>query len=280
MPSRTASVALPRLRPLASWPWGQRAAVKGVCTDIDDTLTEHGSIAPAALQALFDLKAAGLQVVAITGRPIGWCQRYICGEPQTPWPVDAVVAENGALAWNCQQQPPVKCYQQSAQERATNQRRMQAVAARVLRGVPGATLTPDSDGRETDLTFEHAEQGPPDAHRTQRILDLLHAEGMRTSVSSIHIHGCFGDFDKWQGARWIVQQLTGRDLQTELAQWVCIGDSGNDQPMFRHFQHSVGVANIARCAASLIDLPHYVAQAERGAGFAELAHALLQARQP
>jgi len=267
-----------RLRPLTEWPLAERAAIRGVLTDIDDTLSEHGQIAPAALQALFDLKAAGLQVIAITGRPIGLCWNYISGEQQKPWPVDAVVAENGALGWDCRHRPPVKCYQQTASERAENRRRMQAVAQRVLREVPGAALTGDGEWRETDLTFDHAELCTPDMTRTQRIVDILRAEGMQTSVSSIHIHGCFGDFDKWQGANWIVQLLGGEDLHTALSRWVCIGDSGNDQPMFQHFQHSVGVANIRSCAHNLEYLPRFITQAERGAGFAEMAQALLEAR--
>ena len=52
---------------------------------------------------------------------------------------------------------------------------------------------------------------------------------MQTTVSSIHIHGCFGDFNKWQGANWIVRELLGRDLAQELDRWVFVGDSGNDQ---------------------------------------------------
>jgi hydroxymethylpyrimidine pyrophosphatase-like HAD family hydrolase len=33
-----------------------------------------------------------------------------------------------------------------------------------------------------------------------------------------------------------------QDLKQELAQWVYVGDSTNDQVMFEHFTHSVGMA--------------------------------------
>ncbi len=133
----------------------------------------------------------------------------------------------------------------------------------------------DSAGRETDLAFDYAEfnQQPPED--VQRVLTLLQQAGMHTTVSSIHIHGCFGDFNKWQGANWIVRELLGRDLAQELDRWVFVGDSGNDQAMFEHFTHSVGVANIRDCAARLTHLPTYVAHGARGAGFAEVARALL-----
>ncbi|RYF54486.1 MAG: HAD family hydrolase, partial [Comamonadaceae bacterium] len=92
------------------------------------------------------------------------------------------------------------------------------------------------------------------------------------------IHGCFGDFDKWQGACWIVRELLNRDLLQELDCWVFVGDSGNDQPMFQNFVHSVGVANIAHVAPRLTHLPQYITQGARGAGFAEVAQAILAAR--
>ena len=71
---------------------------------------------------------------------------------------------------------------------------------------------------------------------------------------------------------------TGRELDAELDQWAYVGDSTNDQVMFAHFPHSVGVANIARFVPQLRHLPRYVTRAERGQGFAEFAQALLEAR--
>ena len=76
---------------LDSWSVYERQRLTGVFTDIDDTLTTEGAIAPEALRALHDLKAAGLPVIAITGRPVGWSEPFAL-----VWPVDAIVAENGS----------------------------------------------------------------------------------------------------------------------------------------------------------------------------------------
>ena len=62
-------------------------------TDIDDTLTTEGAITPDALQALADLRDAGLPVIAVTGRPVGWSVPFALA-----WPLRAIVAENGAAA--------------------------------------------------------------------------------------------------------------------------------------------------------------------------------------
>lgn len=276
-----ATLQRPALQALHHWPLEERQQLRGVFTDIDDTLTSHGQITPDALQALYALKAAGLQVVAITGRPIGWCEVLANGDSAKglpAWPVDAVVAENGAVAWVGEPGARQKIYQQDASVRARNRARMRAIGERIAREVPGAQLTRDSQGRETDLAIDHAEFARLSPQQIAQVVALMQAEGMHTTVSSIHTHGCFGQFNKWQGALWIARELWGRSLVDELAHWVCVGDSGNDVAMFQHFVHSVGVANIRQVADTLPHLPRYVAHAERGAGFAEMAAAILGAR--
>jgi HAD superfamily hydrolase (TIGR01484 family) len=263
--------------PLAHWPLDARQRIRGVFTDIDDTLTTHGAITHDALQALHDLKAAGLAVIAITGRPVGWA------EPKArAWPVDAMVVENGAVALtfpllqaNYQLS---KRYQMPLETRHSNRLKMDAVAAQVLAALPQVQLSADHAGRETDLAFDHHEFAHLPPADIDAVVAMLQAAGMHTTVSSIHIHGCYGLFDKWRGATWIVRELWDRDLAAELDEWVFVGDSGNDQAMFEHFRHSVGVANIALAAPGMAHLPRYVATAERGAGFAQVARAVLAAR--
>ncbi len=285
---------------LDQWPAAAARAIHGVFTDIDDTLTTEGVITRDVIDAMASLRAAGVLVIPITGRPIGWCQPWMDAPPGAALPVDVMVAENGAVAFSragvggqaalagqgaTHAAGPsagggglVKLYQQDAATRQANQSLLPRIAARVMTEVPGVELSRDIAGRETDIAFDYAEfaRHPPEV--VDRVLQVLRDEGMRTTVSSIHIHGCFGDFDKWQGARWIVRQLLQRNLADELDRWVFVGDSGNDQPMFQHFIHSVGVANIAHVADRLTHLPRYITQQARGAGFCEVAQAILAAR--
>ena len=280
-PARVAERA--GMQALHSWPVAQRQRLLGVFTDIDDTLTTHGAITPDAWKALADLRAAGLQVFGITGRPIGWCEPLIKGDAAhglAPWPLDALVAENGTVAWVADEAGGGfrKIYQQDAATRAHNRSRIHTIGQRIEREVPGALLSRDSVGRETDLSIDHAEFARLSPEAMAQVLRIMQAEGLHTTVSSIHTHGCFGLFTKWTGATWLVQQLLGRSLQDELDRWVFVGDSGNDVAMFQHFMHSVGVAKIRRVADSLSHLPRYMAPSERGAGFAEVAAAILSAR--
>jgi len=273
--------------PLSQWPVEQRRNIIGVFTDIDDTLTTHGSVTSDALQALLDLKAAGLHVIPITGRPVGWAESFA----QT-WPIDSLVAENGGVAWvagkNVKNSAEIgikpsyllpkqlsKAYQNDALIRAENTAKMVKIAALVTSQLAGVEVSKDSAGRETDLAFDYNEFANLSPETVQQVVELLQSQGMQTTVSSIHIHGCFGHFDKWTGARWIVRELFQRDLAAELDRWVFVGDSGNDQAMFQHFTHSVGVANIRSFESQLTHLPQYIAPSERGAGFSEVVKMLL-----
>lgn len=273
---------------LTHWPLDARARTVGVLTDVDDTLTTDGAITPDALDALGALNAAGLHVIPITGRPVGWSAPFAA-----TWPVDAIVAENGAVALrrsaeifdkNClwtnqdKREQLSKIYQQDAATRAANYANMQQVLAQIEREVPGARRATDSPGRETDIAIDHSEF----THLPQDAIDhavrIMRDAGMNATVSSIHINGWFGAHNKLEGARWIVRELFGRNLDAEIDRWVYVGDSTNDQVMFEHFPHSVGVANIARFVPQLTHRPRFVTQGERGAGFAEVARAVLATR--
>lgn len=260
------------MRPLSDWSMAARRGIVGVLTDIDDTLTSEGAITDDALAAMGALRARGLHLIPITGRPVGWSEPFA-----RSWPVDAIVAENGSVALVRDAAQPSglrKLYQQSADERAANFVRMQQVAAQILREVPGATLAQDSAGRETDIAIDHSEFSLLPQSGIDAVVALMRAAGMQATVSSIHINGWYGAHNKWEGACWIVRELLGRDLARETDAWVYVGDSTNDQLMFERFSSSVGVANIARFEAQLVHKPCYVTAGERGAGFAEVARAL------
>jgi len=257
------------MRPLSDWRPPQ--GLKGVFTDIDDTLTTDGAITADALQALADLKAAGLHVVPITGRPVGWSEPFAA-----TWPVDAVVAENGAVGLQHTAAHGLrKFYQQDTATRSANFIRMQQVLALIEQAVPGARRSQDSSGRETDIAIDHSEFTHLPQSAIDEVVQLMQAEGMTATVSSIHINGWFGTHNKFTGARWIVRTLYGRELDAETERWVYVGDSTNDQVMFEHFAHSVGVANIRRFESQLTHPPRYITPSERGAGFAEMAQLLL-----
>ncbi|MET0520084.1 MAG: HAD-IIB family hydrolase [Burkholderiaceae bacterium] len=260
------------MQPLSLCPPPALRARRGVLTDIDDTLTADGRIAPEALRALADLRAAAVPVIAITGRPAGWSEPFALA-----WPVAAIVAENGAVmlrrAAGGQLQ---RDFTQDAPTRAANFARLQACAADILARVPGARLATDSAGRLTDIAIDHSEFAHLDAAQIEQCCALMREHGLQATVSSIHINGWIGSHSKWTAARWAVEAALGHDF--DPADWAYVGDSTNDQLMFERMPMSVGVANIERFLPQLRWRPAYVTRAARGQGFAELAAALLAAR--
>ena len=276
MTTMIGSVSAPHLDGCQSRPLhtAQLAGVLGVMTDIDDTLTADGRLDPPAAGALAALQAAGVPVIAITGRPQGWSEPFAL-----QWPLQAIVAENGAVALIPDGRGGLQIeYAQDAATRAANAVRLQAAAARVLREVPGARLATDSPGRVTDIAIDHSEFNHLDDAAIAQVVALLREDGLTATVSSIHVNGWFGTHTKLSAAHWMLQRLFGRDLAPELHRWVYVGDSTNDQAMFGAFPLSVGVANLMRFAPQLHTWPAFITQGERGAGFAEVARAVLAAR--
>ena len=242
--------------------------VRVVLFDVDDTLTTHGKLTAEAYGALEALRRAGLRSVAVTGRAAGFCE-YAA----RMWPVDAVVGENGGFWFRSIGGRVEREYREAAEVRARNRARYAAISQAILAAVPGCAIASDERFRETDFTIDYAEEVPtlpPDA--VQRIADLMRRESLHVAISSIHIHGWFGDYDKQITS----SALLARHLALDAASAVFVGDSPNDASMFAAFPKCVGVANVRNYAGRMTAEPRYVTQAAFGAGFAELIAHLLQ----
>jgi len=262
--------------PLSDFPVEARRAVRGVLCDIDDTLTTGGRLTADAYAAMERLERAGLQVVPITGRPGGWCDHIA-----RMWPVAAVVGENGAFSFRYDRDRRVmkRAFADDAATRAANRERLRAIAAEIVRAVPGCAVAADQHYRETDLAIDYCEDVerlPREA--VDRIVARMQARGLTAKVSSIHVNGWFGAYDKLAATRRLVREEFRADLDATRESYVFVGDSPNDAPMFEFFPHSIGVANIREFAGRLAHEPRYVTTAAGGAGFREVADFLLAAR--
>ena len=149
----------------------------------------------------------------------------------------------------------------------------------MLREVPGATLAHDSAGRVTDIAIDHSEFAQLDDAPIERVVALMRAEGLHATVSSIHVNGWIGEHDKLSGARWIVRAPVRPRPRRRAAS---AGSTSATRPTTRRCSATsrcrVGVANLRRFADRLHTWPAYITEGERGAGFAEVAQALLAAR--
>jgi HAD superfamily hydrolase (TIGR01484 family) len=248
----------------------------GVFFDIDDTFSTHGRIHVGAYQALWALKESGLRVVPITGRPAGWCDHIA-----RMWPVDGVVGENGALYfWFDEKERKLKKRFLDPEEvRSEKRGRLARIKEEILDSVPGSAVASDELYRETDLAIDYCEDVKPLGRKAvDRICEIFKRHGAKCKVSSIHVNGWFGDYDKLAMTKAFVRERWGLDADGNTERFLFCGDSPNDEPMFQYFPITAGVKNVLRFADRMEYLPSFVASREGGEGFAEIVETILRKR--
>jgi HAD superfamily hydrolase (TIGR01484 family) len=261
------------MQPIASLDPQLCKYVRCVVFDVDDTLTRQGRVEEAAYAALWQLRDAGLWLVAVTGRPLGFAE-WIA----RTWPVDLAVGENGAGYVRVTERGIIEGYWDTADVRSAQRRKLQAVQERVQREAPWAQISDDSWARRCDLAFDIGERVHVAPERVAQLVAIFEAEGLRASVSSVHAHAVAGDYDKAKGVVRACRIELGCDLDADPMQALFVGDSGNDAAAFAHFTLSAGVANVREHLARLPVPPRFVSNASHGRGFAEIAHTLLSRR--
>jgi HAD superfamily hydrolase (TIGR01484 family) len=264
------------LNPLQTLPTKTAAHIEFVLCDIDDTVTTQGRLTSQAYAALQNLHDAGIAVIPITGRPAGWCDHIA-----RMWPVSAVVGENGAFFMR-HDHATHKMQQQFWADEATrhlNRQKLDALAPTILAQVPGCALASDQPYRIADLAIDFCEDVEPLPETSiQKIVSLFESVGASAKISSIHVNGWFGQYDKLSMTRHLFESVFGQSVQQLQDRILFIGDSPNDAPMFEFFDYSVGVANVHEHLSRLKSMPKYVCQGQGGSGFAEMAAYLLDAR--
>lgn len=259
--------------PLSDLPSSVLQGLEGIIFDIDDTVTCDGRLEPAAHEALWRLSDAGLVLIAVTGRPLGWAD--VLG-----WvlPIHVFVAENGAGWVQRVDGKAVQGYYYDAATRREHQSVLDRVVTRVAKELPFVALTQDNHLRRCDVAFDIAEQARLSEDEVKQVCAVIESEGARTLVSSVHAHALMGEYDKAKGVVRAAKEQLDLDIAADRSRWLFVGDSGNDAAAFGFFEHTVGVANVRKHLKSLPVPPRYVTQSEFGDGFAELAATIVAAR--
>ena len=264
------------MKPLREFPAQARAALRGVLFDIDDTLTSAGKLTAQAYSALQSLKRSGLLVIAVTGRPAGWCDHIA-----RMWPLDGVVGENGAFyfTYDAVRRKLQQRFIVDAKTRSAQRHKLAAISAHILHEVPGCALASDQAYRAADIAIDFCEDVTPlPQAAVERIAALMREAGLQAKISSIHVNGWFGDYDKLSTTRLFLREHFAMDLDAAKQHFVFIGDSPNDAPMFGYFPYAIGVANVRDFVGRMEQMPAYISAARCGEGFAEVAHLLIENR--
>jgi len=252
----------------------KKRRVRCLFADIDDTITTEGSLTAQAYAAMERWQQAGNKMIPITGRPAGWCDHIA-----RMWPVDAVVGENGAFYFYFDEQK--ESLQQrfllDVKTRELNRQKMRAIREQILAQVPGTAIASDQNYREADLAIDFCEDVTPLYNKAvDQIVGIMQAGGMTAKISSIHVNGWFGDYDKLSMTKTLLKERFQIDLDRVKDNYAFVGYSPNDSPMFGYFPISVGVRNIEDLLQRVEHKPVYITRKRAGEGFAELVDYLLQ----
>jgi HAD superfamily hydrolase (TIGR01484 family) len=261
------------MKPFECFPENQKAFIRYVLTDIDDTLTVAGRLVAEAFMAMERLRKAGIIVVPITGRPAGWCDHIA-----RMWPVDGLVGENGAFyfRYDHQRKKMIRRYWKSDQQRMADRIKLEKLKPIILKSIPGCRVSADQDYRQADLAIDFCEDVAPLSTRAvAKIVACFEKAGAQAKISSIHVNGWFGEYDKLAMTRRFFDEALNQHLDAIEKQVIFIGDSPNDAPMFSYFTNSVGVANVLDFVDVLDDKPAWITQAKGGYGFSQMAATLL-----
>lgn len=265
------------MKSLTNLPVGTSRNLIAVLTDIDDTITTGGRLPANAYTMLESLSEAGLLVIPITGRPAGWCDMVA-----RFWPVAGVVGENGALAfrYDHEKRQMRRKFMVDEATRSANRERLSQLAKTIIAKVPGSAVSSDQHYREADLAIDFCEDvAALGSEDVEKILQCFRDAGAVAKVSSIHVNGWFGDWDKLSMTRSFMMECFGVDIDTDRDRIVYCGDSPNDAPMFGFFPNACGVANVQEFVGRMDALPAFVADAKGADGFVEIGEQILAARQ-
>jgi HAD superfamily hydrolase (TIGR01484 family) len=261
------------MKPFAEFSISDARMIRYVLTDIDDTLTLNGRLPSVAFAAMETIQAAGVAVIPVTGRPAGWCDHIA-----RMWPVQGIVGENGAFYFHYDDnsRKMVRRYWKTEKERLEDRMRLDAIQKAVLKSVPGSRVASDQAYREADLAIDFCEDvAPLPSVDIDRIVACFAEAGAQAKISSIHVNGWFGDYDKLSMTRLFFQEILSEDLDAIRDLVIYAGDSPNDAPMFRFFPKSVGVANVKNFMGKMPHDPAWLTEREGGLGFAEMADRLM-----
>ena len=254
---------------------GSLAEVDFILTDVDDTLTRHGKLSPATLTAIERLRDDGVRVIPVTGGCAGWCDHIV-----RAWPVDAIIGESGAFSFRLIAGGGLqRRFTRPLDELRAGQQQLIKLAEAALSTVPGAQLAVDQPYRLADVAVDHAQDvGPLPKSDIEAIIAIFEREGARARASSIHVNAWYGDHDKATMAIRLLGEDYDLSAEEQSRKVLFIGDAPNDEPLFRRFPLSVGVANIVPHLDKLEAKPRWLCDAGHGDGFAEMAEKVLSAR--
>ncbi|MDA9609540.1 HAD-IIB family hydrolase [Paracoccaceae bacterium] len=261
------------MKPLDQIPDFLCRSLRGIFSDIDDTITTNGMLSAEAYSAIENISKRGIEFIPITGRPAGWCDMIA-----RFWPVRGVIGENGAFffSYDHKKKKMIRRYIQNEKDRLEGLRKLEKIKQKVLEEVMGCAVSSDQFSRISDLAIDFSEDVPElPIEAVKKIKEIFVQSGATAKISSIHVNAWFGKYNKLEMTRIFTKEILDIDLDRNKNDFVFCGDSPNDEPLFKYFPNSFGVANVKDFKSEMTYLPTYVSSSKGGKGFVEICKKFL-----
>lgn len=240
----------------------ERAQFKVILCDVEATLLKGGKLYPSVLKALWELKKSGRTVVLLTEGSSGAAESFL-----KLWPIDAVIAENGAL---------MICYGKKGEvlhlsNPAIAKEKVLFKRINLMNMTKGLAFASDQAARIFDVAFDKSKLAAPERKILQNTFLSLGANSLETNQ---YIHAWFGDYHWKSAVQYFLQGPLKLEEEYYLEHSLYIGGGKQAEELFDYFLYSIGVKKAENSEKTPI-LPNYMTEATESDGFCEVVKALL-----
>jgi HAD superfamily hydrolase (TIGR01484 family) len=225
-----------------------------ILSDFDGTLTSSThQITPELFDICTLIHEHHSQFIIVSGRSMSWGHFLL-----THFPIDMAIMEGGGVILSKENGLIQTIYQISDENRL----KLKDLTEEFQRTFPPTLLSADSFGRATDRAVELGEMAKEEGLKA-KVVDFLLERGANFYESNVHVNFWYGTVSKWLTVEQVLQTHLGNATKEDC---IYFGDAPNDQSMFEHLPHTVGVANIAKYLPVMDHKPSVILTDENEAG--------------
>jgi HAD superfamily hydrolase (TIGR01484 family) len=202
-------------------------------SDFDGTLTSNGLISSDFLEFIQILKKKKIELILVSGRSASWGHFFL-----THFPVKYAVMEAGGVILTQKN----KVIETQVQAKVDELKLLSKVTEKMRLNFPQLELAADNVGRITDRAVELSSLR--DDKIKKEVEKFLKLNKCHYSFSNVHLNYSTISNSKWTGVEIFIEKILKKSLNPTLEVSCFAGDAPNDEIMFKHFVHSVGVRNI------------------------------------
>jgi len=256
------------MKPLSEFPRSKLEKAKILLFDLDGTFVNSDCLQASTYNSLEEVVRKGMKTVVVTGRPAGWCDLMARW-----WPVDSVIGENGALSYSMLEGQIQRDVFDSSLSLDESKKLLVSLLEELRSKFGEIYLAADQAFRQWDLALDISEENSMPMSKVKKIYDFCINKGANAAISNIHLNIWYGSYTKLDMAIRILKKW-----EIDIDECIYIGDSPNDEPMFKEFPLSVGVKSVEKYAELMTYYPKYITDKDANQGFEELVDFILSTK--